>query len=174
MHILCPMCEKITDCEFQAELYFCKECQEDFANYEKPAEQELMKFSEILNQRLATVQFHDDATKKAMQSLQLAREQDLKDYKKQISLFYDRLSEEGKRVLRLSKMIAECESALISMVQQYCYRPIDSNNEPAVDIYQHDFMSAGEEAFAYLVKYSLGRWTNEHKDSIVFVERKGL
>ena len=62
------------------------------------------------------------------------------------------------------------ESALISMVQQYCYRPLDVNREPAVNVYQHDFMSAGEEAFAYLVEHGLAQWTDDGKHSIVLTE----
>lgn len=41
------------------------------------------------------------------------------------------------------------ESALISMVQQYCRYYEDD------DLYGHDFMSAGEEAFAYLIAHHL-------------------
>ena len=60
------------------------------------------------------------------------------------------------------KDIDACESALISMVQQYLYRPLDpTTNEPADNIYQHDFMSAGEEAFAYLVEHGLAEWTDD-------------
>lgn len=33
MKILCPNCEKDTECEHTAELYECKECGEDFAKY---------------------------------------------------------------------------------------------------------------------------------------------
>ena len=60
----------------------------------------------------------------------------------------------------------QAESALISMVQQYCYRPLDINKEPAINVYQHDFMSAGEEAFRYLVEHGLAQWTDERKHSI--------
>ncbi len=37
MKIFCPNCEKETDCTFDAELYSCTECDNNFANYEKPA-----------------------------------------------------------------------------------------------------------------------------------------
>lgn len=33
MKTFCPNCEKETDCEFQAELYYCIECEGDFAKY---------------------------------------------------------------------------------------------------------------------------------------------
>ena len=35
MKTFCPNCEKETECEFRAELYWCSECDEDFASYEK-------------------------------------------------------------------------------------------------------------------------------------------
>lgn len=33
MKTFCPNCEKETDCDFQAELYYCNECEGDFAKY---------------------------------------------------------------------------------------------------------------------------------------------
>jgi hypothetical protein len=66
------------------------------------------------------------------------------------------------------------ESALISMVNQYCYRPLDANKEPSVDIYQHDFMSAGEEAFAYLVEHGLAKWTDESHYAILINSKTSL
>lgn len=62
----------------------------------------------------------------------------------------------------------KAEEALISMVRQYCYRSLDTDKEPAVDIYQHDFMSAGEEAFDYLVSRGLARWTDDRHYAIKF------
>jgi len=62
-----------------------------------------------------------------------------------------------------------CESALISMVQQYLYRPMDRHGEPTDNIYQHDFMSAGEEAFRYLVERGLAEWTDEDHYAIRFL-----
>jgi len=35
MNTFCPNCEKNTDCNFDAELYSCNECEEDFAAYRK-------------------------------------------------------------------------------------------------------------------------------------------
>jgi hypothetical protein len=37
MKTFCPNCEKETDCSFICEVYFCKECNEDNGNYEKPS-----------------------------------------------------------------------------------------------------------------------------------------
>ena len=89
-----------------------------------------------------------------IQSLKNAIEQDLEDRK------------------RVSLRLSECESALISMVQQYLYRPLDlKTKEPCEAVYQHDFMSAGEEACAYLVRYKLAEWTDEDKYAIGLVQR---
>ena len=88
-----------------------------------------------------------------IQSLKNAIEQDLEDRK------------------RVSLRLSECESALKSMVQQYCYRPLDSKTkEPCEEVYQHDFMSAGEEAFRYLVENHLAEWTDGDKYAIGFTE----
>ena len=67
----------------------------------------------------------------------------------------------------LAARLESAESALISMVQQYCYRPLDANMNPATDVYHHDFMSAGEEAFQYLVKYGLAKWTDDDNHLII-------
>ena len=89
-----------------------------------------------------------------IQSLKNAIEQDLEDRK------------------RVSLRLSECESALKSMVQQYCYRPLDAKTkEPCEAVYQHDFMSAGEEACDYLVRYKLAEWTDEDKYAIGLVQR---
>ena len=87
-------------------------------------------------------------------ALKNAREQDTEDHK------------------RLALQLSECQSALISMVQQYLYRPLDQKTkEPCEAVYQHDFMSAGEEACAYLVRYKLAEWTDEDKYAIGLVQR---
>jgi len=36
MKTFCPNCEKETDGAFICEVYFCRECDEDNSNYEKP------------------------------------------------------------------------------------------------------------------------------------------
>ena len=86
-------------------------------------------------------------------SLKNAIEQDLEDHK------------------RVSLRLSDCESALKSMVQQYCYRPLDAKTkEPCEAVYQHDFMSAGEEACRYMVENHLAEWTDEDKYAIRFTE----
>lgn len=42
MKAFCPNCEKETECDFTAKLYECKECQEDFASYEKEKQSDSM------------------------------------------------------------------------------------------------------------------------------------
>lgn len=68
---------------------------------------------------------------------------------------------------RLEQQRESCESALVSMVQQYLYRPLDNKTkEPSDNTYQHDFMSAGEEACYYLVDRGLAQWTDDDRYAI--------
>ena len=64
----------------------------------------------------------------------------------------------------LNARIAECESALISMVQQFFY------NKDGEDAFRHSFMSAEEEAATYLVEHGIARWADKRKSSIYFNE----
>jgi len=64
----------------------------------------------------------------------------------------------------LHARIAECESALISMVQQFFYSKVCEN------IFRHAFMSAEEEAATYLVEHGIARWADKRKSSIYFNE----
>ena len=57
-----------------------------------------------------------------------------------------------------------CESALISMVQQFFY------NKDGEDAFRHSFMSAEEEAATYLVEHGIARWADKRKSSIYFNE----
>lgn len=71
-------------------------------------------------------------------------------------------SELPNQVGDLKERFEACESALLSMVYQYLYRPLDPRtNEPANNLYQHDFMSAGEEACYYLVTNGLAEWVDD-------------
>ena len=63
----------------------------------------------------------------------------------------------------LTARIAECESALISMVQQFFY------NKDGEDEFRHAFMSAEEEAATYLVEHGIACWTDDYKSAIRFV-----
>lgn len=62
----------------------------------------------------------------------------------------------------LTARIAECESALISMVQQFFYSKAGEN------IFRHSFMSAEEEAAEYLVEHGIARWVGKNKSAIYF------
>jgi len=66
--------------------------------------------------------------------------------------------------------IMACESALISMVQQYCYIDKEYDKSGYGGYYTHDYMSAGEEAFRYLIKYNLAKKHKHNKSIIYFVE----
>jgi hypothetical protein len=57
-----------------------------------------------------------------------------------------------------------CESALISMVNQFFYSKDDEN------ILRHSFMSAEEEAAEYLVEHGIARWVGKNKSAICFNE----
>ena len=48
MKIFCPNCEKETDSELTHEVYYCKECDEDNGNYEKPTYRNLMSIIDLL------------------------------------------------------------------------------------------------------------------------------
>jgi len=50
MKIFCPNCEKETDSELTHEIYYCKECDEDNGNYEKPMYNKLKEIiSNLIN-----------------------------------------------------------------------------------------------------------------------------
>ncbi len=68
--------------------------------------------------------------------------------------------------IEFADALGECESALISMVQQYC----DEREYDGATIYGHRFMSAGEEAFAYLVGRGLAKWIDDRHWAIMFVK----
>lgn len=57
-----------------------------------------------------------------------------------------------------------CESALISMVNQFFY------NKAGENIFRHSFMSAEEEAANYLVEHGIARWVGKNKSAICFNE----
>ena len=57
-----------------------------------------------------------------------------------------------------------CESALISMVNQFFY------NKDGEDVFRHAFMSAEEEAADYLVEHGIARWVGKNKSAICFNE----
>ena len=62
------------------------------------------------------------------------------------------------------ELLNSCESALISMVQQFFYSKAGEN------IFRHSFMSAEEEAAEYLVEHSIARWVGKNKSAICFNE----
>ena len=77
-----------------------------------------------------------------------------------------RIAELETEPTELRTRLAVCESALISMVQQFFYSAEGSN------VYSHAFMSAEEEAADYLVGNGLAVWNDEQHSTIVFPEVK--
>jgi len=70
--------------------------------------------------------------------------------------------------MNLTNTLQTCESALIAMVKQYCFRP-KHQEDGKPEVYCHDFMSAGEEAFRYLVENGLAEYVDNGMD-IIFRE----
>lgn len=89
------------------------------------------------------------------------------DLKREISKVVNEPSEFDCSVTEnsiLETRLADCESALKSMVEQYCY-----DGEILGKLYYcHDFMSAGENAFWYLVKYDLAEYVAGKKSKLTF------
>ena len=87
---------------------------------------------------------------------------------------YEQRIEARNRIAELESRIAEleadkerlnsCESALISMVNQFFYSKAGEN------IFRHSFMSAEEEAAEYLVEHGIARWVGKNKSAICFNE----
>lgn len=83
---------------------------------------------------------------------------------------YDLWAEFDARDRRIAELEADkerlnsCESALISMVNQFFYSKAGEN------IFRHSFMSAEEEAAEYLVEHGIARWAGKNKSAICFNE----
>lgn len=60
--------------------------------------------------------------------------------------------------IKTFRMLEECEENLVGMVEQYCRYNSDANR------FGHDFMSAGESTFEYLVKHGLAEYTENGVD----------
>jgi len=81
--------------------------------------------------------------------------------------FADHASDLEKRMAELEadkERLNSCESALISMVNQFFYSKDGEN------IFRHSFMSAEEEAAEYLVEHGIARWVGKNKSAICFNE----
>jgi len=74
--------------------------------------------------------------------------------------------EKNARIAELEadkERLNSCESALISMVNQFFYSKAGEN------IFRHSFMSAEEEAATYLVEHGIACWTDDYKSAIRFI-----
>jgi hypothetical protein len=62
----------------------------------------------------------------------------------------------------ISDRTREVEDLLIDMVKQYCVNTVKPDG--TADTYSHDFMSAGEGAFEYLVTHGLAKYCDNGVD----------
>ena len=160
MKSFCPNCERETECEHTAELFWCSECDEDFAKYivsRKPAESD--------GSVMTLLSKEPDFDNMPIEQIN----QYLREYgydPEQVGARGKILADTLMKNIELRAQLEACESALISMVQQFFYSAEGSN------IYSHAFMSAEEEAAAYLVGFGLAHWNDVHHSQIVFPEVK--
>jgi len=75
-----------------------------------------------------------------------------------------RIAELEAETLSLHHVISECEDNLKSMVEQYCRGHNFNQNDPSKYEYAHEFMSAGECTFEYLVARGLAEYTENGVD----------
>lgn len=73
--------------------------------------------------------------------------------------------------IRLKERLAFCEECLIAMVEQYCGDYNGLNYDDIPTRFTHDYMSAGEMTFSYLVKHGLAQ-LDENGVDIIFPEAK--
>ena len=83
-----------------------------------------------------------------------------KGYSAPVNIFDNKEAE----LFELRSRLADCEDNLKSMVEQYCRGHNFSQNDPSKYEYAHEFMSAGECTFEYLVKHGLAEWAENGVD----------
>jgi len=76
----------------------------------------------------------------------------------ELTSLHTRIAELEAETVSLHHVISECEDYLKSMVEQYCRHSSGENR------YCHDFMSAGECTFEYLVARGLAEYTENGVD----------
>ena len=76
----------------------------------------------------------------------------------------DMIGYSKQELTELRARLADCEDNLKSMVEQYCRGHNFSQNDPSKYEYAHEFMSAGECTFEYLVKHGLAEWAENGVD----------
>ena len=82
-----------------------------------------------------------------------------KGYSAPVNIFDNKEAE----LFELRSRLAECEDNLKSMVEQYCRGHFNSN-DASENQYCHEFMSAGECTFEYLVKYGFAEYLENGVD----------
>ena len=71
----------------------------------------------------------------------------------------------AQEIISLNHVISECEDNLKSMVEQYCRNGyFNENDDMSRNKYSHDFMSAGECTFEYLVARGLAEYLENGVD----------
>lgn len=142
-------------CDRIAELEATVEIHADISNAYEKRISEIVSLSNKANAklqaRIAELEAENDELKERVAMLD-------------VNSIYKSLAEMGyiEQVYKLNSRIAECESALISMVQQFFY------NKDGEDAFRHAFMSAEEEAAEYLVEHGIARWAGKNKSAICF------
>jgi len=124
---------------------------------------------ELSNKEIEYTDLWDDALEMQSNIAELEVENDeLKSRvaELEVTAVFKSLGEMGhiEQTNKLHARIAECESALISMVNQFFYSKAGEN------IFRHSFMSAEEEAAEYLVEHGIARWVGKNKSAICFDE----
>ena len=77
----------------------------------------------------------------------------------------DMIGYSKQELTALRKRLAECEDNLKSMVEQYCRNGyFNENDDMSRNKYSHDFMSAGECTFEYLVARGLAEYLENGVD----------
>ena len=69
-----------------------------------------------------------------------------------------------KEIVSLHHVLSECEDNLKSMVEQYCRGHNFNQNDSSKYEYAHEFMSAGECTFEYLVARGLAEYLENGVD----------
>ena len=167
MKIFCPNCEKETACTHTAELYECNECGEDFARYIVPREPSNSDVS-VTENVLTLIKTESSSKEPDFDNMPIEQvNQYLREHgcdPEQVGVRGQVFAEALMKNIELRARLNACESALASMVRQFFYSPENGN------VFSHAFMSAEEEAAAYLVGFGIAFWSDEGHSAICFKE----
>jgi ribosomal protein L37AE/L43A len=166
----CPNCEKETDCTHTAELYECEECGEDFAKYITGRGETSKTNVSVTENVLMLIKTELLSKEPDFDNMPIEQvNQYLREHgydPEQVGVRGKVLAEALMKNVEYRSRLAVCEDALISMVQQFFY------SADGGSVFSHSFMSAEEEAAAYLVGVGIAGWNDEQHSTIVFPEVK--